>query len=128
MSDFKTPLAKVRGLGSAKSGTHHWWVQRLTAIANIPLTIFVLVSFAANAGESFEGWRQWMQQPVVAVLLMLFVANLFYHMKLGLQVFIEDYISAHGKKLLVLTAISFACIFMGSLSVFSILTIALGGF
>ena len=94
MTDMKTPLAKVHGLGSAKDGTHHWWTQRLTALANIPLVIFMVVSFVGNAGKGHAEWVAWLKQPLVSVLVILFVANFVYHMRLGLQVIVEDYV--HG--------------------------------
>lgn len=127
MTDMKTPLAKVRGLGSAKNGTHHWLSQRITAIANIPLVVFVIVSFVGNAGKGHAEWVAWLKQPVVSVLMILFVANMVYHMRLGLQVVIEDYVHDHGTKFVSLIAVTFACVLIGALSIFSILRIAFGG-
>ncbi|UTW55043.1 succinate dehydrogenase, hydrophobic membrane anchor protein [Kordiimonas sp. SCSIO 12610] len=127
MTDFNTPLSKVRGLGSAKDGTHHWWVQRVTAIANLPLVLFMVISFVGNAGKGHAEWVAWLQQPVVAVLTILFVLNITYHMRLGLQVVIEDYVHSHGLKVGSLILITFACVLIAALSVFSILRIAFGG-
>ncbi|WP_262693928.1 succinate dehydrogenase, hydrophobic membrane anchor protein [Kordiimonas aquimaris] len=127
MTDMKTPIAKVRGLGSAKDGTHHWLSQRVTAIANIPLILFVVVSFVGNAGKGHAEWVAWLKQPVVSVLMILFVANLVYHMRLGLQVVIEDYVHDHGTKFASMILITFACVLIGALSIFSILRIAFGG-
>lgn len=127
MTDFKTPLAKVRGLGSAKDGTHHWWMQRVTAVANIPLVIFMVVSFVGNAGKGHAEWVAWLQQPLVAVLVILFVANFCHHMRLGLQVVVEDYVHDAGLRVTSMLAITFGTILIGAVSVFSVLRIAFGG-
>jgi succinate dehydrogenase / fumarate reductase membrane anchor subunit len=127
MTDFNTPLSKVRGLGSAKDGTHHWWVQRVTAVANIPLILFVVISFVGNAGKGHADWVAWLKQPVVSVLMILFIMNVVYHMRLGLQVVIEDYVHSHGLKVASLLLITFACVLIAALSIFSVLRIAFGG-
>lgn len=127
MTDMKTPLAKVHGLGSAKDGTHHWWMQRVTAVANIPLVIFMVVSFVGNAGKGHAEWVAWMQQPLVSVLVILFVANFCYHMRLGLQVIVEDYVHDSGTRVATMLFITFACVLIAALSIFSVLRIAFGG-
>ena len=127
MTDMKTPLAKVRGLGSAKEGTHHWWLQRVTAIANIPLVIFMVISFVGNVGKSHAEWVAWLKQPMASVLVILFVANFVYHMRLGLQVLVEDYVHDHGTKIASMLVITFACVLIAALSIFSVLRIAFGG-
>ncbi len=127
MTDFKTPLAKVRGLGSAKDGTHHWFMHRITAIANIPLVIFFVVSFVGNAGKSHDVWVAWLKQPLVSVLMILRLANFAHHMRSGLQVLIEDYVHGHGSKIFALIAVNFACILIAAVSIFSVLRIAFGG-
>ncbi len=127
MTDFKTPLAKVRGLGSAKDGTHHWLAHRITALANIPLVLFVVVSFVGNAGKRHAEWVAWLKQPLVSVLLILFIANFTHHMRSGLQVLIEDYVHTAGTKMFSLIMVNFACILIAAISIFSILRIAFGG-
>ena len=127
MTDMKSPLSKVRGLGSAKDGTGHWLTHRVTAVANIPLTIFFVVSFVGNVGKTHAEWVAWLKQPLVAVLLILFVANFCHHMRSGLQEVVEDYVHAHGTKLAATLAIKFACILIAALSIFSILRISFGG-
>lgn len=127
MTDMKAPLAKVRGLGSAKNGTHHWWVHRLTALANIPLVIFVVVSLVGNASHGHAEWTAWLQQPLAAVLMVLFVANICYHLRLGLQIVIEDYIHTKSNKVAAMIAVSFSTILMAGLGIFSILKVAFGG-
>ena len=127
MSDLKTPLAKVRGLGSARDGVHHWIIQRITAVANVPLTIFLIVSFVGNVGKTHADWVAWLKQPFVSVVVILFMMNVLYHIRLGLQVAIEDYVKGHGTKVVLLLSITFGCVFLGALSVFSVLRIAFGG-
>ena len=127
MTDMKTPLAKVRGLGSAKDGTHHWWLQRVTAIANIPLVIFMVISFVGNVGKSHAEWVAWLKQPFASVLVILFIANFVYHMRLGLQVLVEDYVHDHGTKVASMLVLTFACVLIAALSIFSVLRIAFGG-
>jgi succinate dehydrogenase / fumarate reductase membrane anchor subunit len=127
MTDMKTPLAKVRGLGSAKDGTHHWWLQRVTAIANIPLVIFMVISFVGNVGKSHAEWVAWLKQPFASVLVILFIANFVYHMRLGLQVLVEDYVHDHGTKIASMLVLTFACVLIAALSIFSVLRIAFGG-
>ncbi|MFC3052644.1 succinate dehydrogenase, hydrophobic membrane anchor protein [Kordiimonas pumila] len=127
MTDMKNPLAKVRGLGSAKDGTGHWLTHRMTAIANIPLTIFFVVSFVGNVGKTHAEWVAWLKQPLVAILLILFVANFTHHMRSGLQEVVEDYAHTPGMKLIATLAIKGVCILIAALSIFSILRISFGG-
>ncbi len=127
MTDYKTPISKVRGLGSAKDGTEHWWMQRITAVFNLFLTIFFVVSVVGNAGKSYLDWLAWLQQPVVAVLMILYVINLFYHLRLGLTILVSDYIHKHSTKNTLLILATAGTVLLGSLSVFSILRVALGG-
>ncbi len=127
MTDMNNPLAKVRGLGSAKDGTHHWWNHRITAVANIPLTIFMVISFVGNVGKTHADIIAWLKQPIASVAMILFMINVLYHMRLGLQVAIEDYVTNKGTKVAVMIAVTFACVAMAALSIFSILKIAFGG-
>ena len=98
-SDLRTPLARARGLGSARAGLHHWWAQRVTAIAGIPLVIFLIGFIVIHVGASRAEVVASVQNPFVAILLALTMFNLLWHMRLGLQVVIEDYIHSHGTKL-----------------------------
>jgi succinate dehydrogenase / fumarate reductase membrane anchor subunit len=95
MSDLRSPLSKVKGLGSAKEGTTHFWRQRLTALLLIPLVLWIGFSLAALPVDhaTLVGW---IQQPWVSVALVLLVIVTFYHAQLGLQIIIEDYISSHS--------------------------------
>lgn len=122
-----TGLGRVRGLGSARSGTHHWWLQRVTAAANLILMIWFVVSIVRLPILDHQAVVLWLKSPLVAVPLVLLVLSTFWHMRLGLQVFIEDYVHDEGNKvavLLILNAYVFLC---GALCVFSILKIAFGG-
>lgn len=122
---IRTPLGKVRGLGSAKQGTHHFWVQRLSAVALVPLLIWVLASAVAYAGASYEDVRSYLGHPVSAVLFILFLGTAFHHMKLGLQIVIEDYIHAEGSKIALLILVNLFTYTFAALAIFSVLKIAL---
>ena len=123
---LRSPLGRVRGLGSAKDGTAHWWMQRLSAIALIPLTLWFVVSVVVAAGASHETIAWWIGNPLVATLLILLVAALFYHAQLGLQVVIEDYVSTEWKKMASVIVVKFAAIALTVLSIVSILKISFG--
>lgn len=122
---MKTPIAKVRGLGSAGNGTHHWWMQKLLALALIPLTIWFVASVVQMTNADYRTVMTWMSSPVSATLMLIFMVTGIYHLKLGLQDVIEDYIPNEGLKFTLQIAISFGCILLAVVSVFSILKIAL---
>ena len=92
---LRNPLARARGLGSAKQGVHHWWMQRVSAIALVPLSVWFVASLIAVAGGDHAAVAAWIGQPVTAVLLILTLIATFYHAALGLQVVYEDYIGSH---------------------------------
>lgn len=119
-----TPLKKARGLGSAKDGTHHWWMQRLTAIALVPLTLWVAFSVAAMSGESYETVLNYFSSPFNVAMFALFLFVAFYHAALGLQVVIEDYIHHEGLKLGALIGVKFALALTGIMSIFAVLRTA----
>ena len=122
-----TGLGRVRGLGSARTGTHHWWMQRVTAAANLILMLWFVVSIVRLPIVDHQAVVLWLKSPLVAVPLILLVISVFWHLRLGLQTFIEDYVHEEGNKiavLLLLNAYAFIC---GALCVFSILKIAFGG-
>lgn len=122
---LRTPIGKVRGLGSAKGGTHHWWMQKVTAVALIPLTIWFVASVVQMTGADYVMAVSWLGSPVVSVLMILFITTGLYHLKLGIQVVIEDYVHGEALKLFSMILVTFACVVIGAVSVFSILQIAL---
>ncbi|MEQ9445329.1 MAG: succinate dehydrogenase, hydrophobic membrane anchor protein [Rhodospirillaceae bacterium] len=123
---LRSALGKARCLGSAKDGTHHWWLQRVTAIALIPLTIWFVASLIALAGHDYAAFMNWFGQPINATVMILFLAVAFHHAQLGMQVVIEDYVSSHGWRTAINLLVKFACYALAALSIISILTIALG--
>lgn len=120
---MRSPLGRVRGLGSAKDGTGHWWAQRLTALALIPLTIWFCVSVIVLTGADYAAVAAWVASPVVAGLLILLVAAVFYHAVLGLQVVIEDYVHHEGSKLALLLAVKAFAIVLALSGILSVLTL-----
>ena len=124
--NLQTPLAKVRGLGSAGQGTHHWWQQRLTAIALIPLSLWFISSVIAMTTMDYQHASQWLAMPLNAVLMILFVISLFYHAQLGMQVVIEDYIDPEWQKITCVILVKFLAAFAGLISVLSVLKVFLG--
>ena len=107
MSDMRTPLSRVRGLGSAKKGTHHFWMQRVTALANIPLTSFLMGAIVVHAGSDYTTMTGFLGHPVVGVIMLLLIVSATHHMRLGLQVVIEDYVHGEATKLLAIMANQF---------------------
>ncbi|MEM7467747.1 MAG: succinate dehydrogenase, hydrophobic membrane anchor protein [Pseudomonadota bacterium] len=122
---LQSHLGRVRGLGSAKDGTHHWWWQRLTAIALVPLSIWFVCGLLDVLDSSYSEATAWVAKPHVTVLLLVFVAALFYHMKLGMQVVIEDYLHVEWMKISALIALKFACALGAIAAIVAILKISL---
>jgi succinate dehydrogenase / fumarate reductase, membrane anchor subunit len=123
-STLRTPLGKVRGLGSAKSGTGHFWHQRLTALANIPLTIAFIVIVLALQGNSYAGAIGLLSSAPVAILMFVFIAAGAYHMKLGMQVIIEDYVHGEALKITALIANTGFAVLIAASSAYALFTIA----
>lgn len=121
-----TGIGRVRGLGSAKSGTDHWWMQRVTAGGNLLLAVWFVVSLFRLPSFDYATVVEWLRSPLVAVPLILMTINLFWHFRLGLQVVLEDY--QHNETRVVgLIAINFYAVGAAALAIFSILRIAFGG-
>jgi len=113
-------------LGSAKEGLHHWWGQRLTALALIPLALWFVVSLLSLMGSDLARYTAWVSSPVNASLLILTLAVTFHHAQQGLQVVIEDYVSNHGVRAAGIIIVKFACLALGVLTIFSVLKVAFG--
>jgi len=127
MADMRTPLAKVRGLGSAREGTGHFWRQRLTAIANVPLTLFFVGLLVSLNGTGYAETRAALSNPFVALVLLLFVVSGLIHMRLGMQVIIEDYVHGEGTKLALLVLSTFFTFVVGAMAGVALLKLAFGG-
>jgi succinate dehydrogenase / fumarate reductase, membrane anchor subunit len=121
---MSTPLSRVRGLGSARSGTEHFWRQRLTAVANVPLTIAFVLIVMALLGRNHAAVVQILGSPLVAVIMLLFVLSITTHMRIGMQVIIEDYVHDEGHKLVLLMANTFFAVAVGLAAAFAILTLS----
>jgi succinate dehydrogenase / fumarate reductase membrane anchor subunit len=124
---FKSPTARVSGLGSSHSGVHHWMHQKITALANIPLVLWAIWSAltVAAAGGDYETVRGFFSQPINAILMILFLVSVFYHAALGLQVVFEDYVHGEKTKMLTLIAVKLGMLALCVASVFSVLKLAL---
>src|SRR6187455_1154386 len=118
---IRTPMGRVRGLGSARSGTKHFWQERVTSVAAIPLTIAFFVIVASLLGRNHAAVVQVLGSPLVAILLLLFIFNSTYHMWLGMQVIIEDYVHDDLWKLTSLMANTFFCVLTAMVSVYALL-------
>ncbi len=123
---MQSPLARVRGLGSAKEGVHHWWAQRLTAVALVPLSLWFIYSLVAITGAEYAMVIAWLSQPLNAVLMLLFIFSLYYHAALGVQVVIEDYVDSEWQKIVCLILVKFLVWLAGLSATISVLKIYLG--
>ncbi|MGN6582282.1 MAG: succinate dehydrogenase, hydrophobic membrane anchor protein [Rhizobiaceae bacterium] len=127
MADMRTPLARVRGLGSAKEGTGHFWHIRVTSVALIPLAIYFIVLVISLNGGGYEEVRASLSHPFNALVLGLFILISLVHMRLGMQEIIEDYIHGEGLKVSLLILSTFFCVIVGVASIFALLKLAFGG-
>lgn len=123
---MRTPLKNVRRLGSAKEGTDHFWRQRVTSVAALLLLPFMLWIALALVGADYETVRRTLGNPVVAILIVLFIATSVIHMRIGMQVIIEDYVHAEGAKIALLMLNTFFAILVGIASVFAVLRLSFG--
>lgn len=123
---YRTPIKGALGLGSAKDGVHHWWMQRLTAIALVPLVLWFSFSLISYAGADYEVVREWIASPLVAVLLIVLIASVFFHAQLGLQVVLEDYIHLDWLRIASIVLMKFATVLLALAGILAVLRIALG--
>jgi len=127
MSYLRTPLSKVKGLGSAKSGTDHFLVQRITALALIPLVIWFCMSLAFLPDANYATVVAWLSSPFNAVLMIVTLVAGFYHSALGMQTIFEDYVANHGARFIAIIVTNLLLFFFGALGVFSVLKISISG-
>jgi succinate dehydrogenase / fumarate reductase membrane anchor subunit len=123
---MRTPLSRVRGLGSAHSGTGHFWLQRLTAMANVPLTIYLVFLIATLSGRSHASVTATIGDPVVAILLLAAIFSIAVHMRIGMQVIIEDYVHEEGVKVTLIVLNTFFAVGVGLSAAFAVCRISLG--
>ena len=123
---MRSPLGRAIGLGSAKEGVEHWWMQRITAVALVPLTLWFVIAVIGLVGADLETVQNWVGRPLPAILLVLLLIASFYRMSLGLQVVIEDYVRPELAKLGLIIAIRLLCFAFAVAGIFAVLSIALG--
>ena len=126
MREMRTPLGRVRGLGSAKTGTEDFWHQRLTAMANIPLVIAGVVIVISLAGRNHAAAAQILGSPLIAILMLLFIISVTFHMRIGMQVIIEDYVHEETSKIALIMLNTFYTVAVALVSAFAILTLSFG--
>jgi succinate dehydrogenase / fumarate reductase membrane anchor subunit len=122
-----TPIGRVRGLGTAHEGAHHWMLQRFTAIGNLVLMSYLVVSFALLGDYGHVTIVKWLASPLAATAVILLVISVFWHARLGLQVLIEDYLHEPGTKFAAIAALNLAIIGGGAFAIFSVAKLAFGG-
>ena len=126
---IQTPLARVRHLGSAKEGSNHWWWQRLTALLLVPLSLWFVASiwWLVIGGATYEAFQDWLSGPVAALLMLLFIGMMFYHLKLGLQVVVEDYVHTKAVKWTIHVMLNLGCLVGAVAAIYSTVAVAMGG-
>jgi succinate dehydrogenase / fumarate reductase membrane anchor subunit len=123
---MRSPLARAMGLGSAKEGVEHWWMERVSAVALVPLTLWFVASIIAHTGSDYATFIAWLRTPLASILMILLVIALFYHTALGLQVVIEDYVHS-GTKFAALVAVRLSCFALAAAGILAVLRIAFDG-
>lgn len=122
---MRSPLARATGLGSAKEGVEQWWMERVSAVALVPLTLWFVASIIAHTGSDYATFIAWLRTPLASIFMILLVVTLFYHTALGLQVVIEDYVHS-GAKFAALVVVRLCCFALVAAGIVSTLRIALG--
>jgi len=124
---LRTPVARVRGLGASRGGLEHWRAQRLTALALVPLALWFVASMAAHADDGHAALVAWMARPGVAALHVMFIAALFYHAQLGVQVVVEDYVPSDFARITTLVCVKFFSALLAIISILAVVRVATGG-
>jgi succinate dehydrogenase / fumarate reductase membrane anchor subunit len=125
--ELRSTLGRVRGLGSAKEGVAHWWAQRTTAVALVPLSLWFVASVIALAGADYAAAVHWFKSPLNGTLMVLLIGATFYHAALGLQVVLEDYVHHEGRKIVSIMVVKGLCALLGLLAVIAVLKLTFGG-
>ncbi len=125
--DTRSGLARVRGLGSAKQGVQHWWAQRLTAVALVPLSIWFTAGLVGLAGAPHGEAAAWVGHPLNATLMILTLGLVFHHGQLGLQVVVEDYVHAEGLKIALLILLKLLALLFALVGIIAVLRLMIGG-
>src|SRR5215472_12756587 len=125
MRDMRSPLGRALGLGSAKEGVEHWWLQRVTAVALVPLSVWFAAVVVKLAGADLDTVRAWIGHPLPAVLLALLLIATFYHMALGLQVVVEDYVGAPLARLGLVLVLRLFCFALAIAGIFAVIKMSL---
>ena len=129
---LRSPLGRARGLGSAKEGVHHWWVQRLTAIALVPLCLWFVISvirlgaIGGESGGTYQDFLVWLASPFNAAVMILFLGVAFHHAQAGVQVVLEDYVISNGLRLASIVLVKFLCYALAALSIVATLIVCFG--
>ena len=126
VTPLRSPLGRAIGLGSAKEGVEHWWLQRITAVALVPLCLWFVIAIIRLVGADVDSVRDWVGNPLPAILLVLLLIATFYHASLGLQVVIEDYIHAEFAKLGLVIIVRLACFAFVVAGIFAVVSMAVG--
>ncbi|MGZ8284585.1 MAG: succinate dehydrogenase, hydrophobic membrane anchor protein [Allosphingosinicella sp.] len=121
---METPPARAGGLGSAREGAEHWWHERASSVATLLLFIWLIVSLLRLPALDHRGVTEWLRDPLAAVPMLLLIAATFWHLKMGLQVIVEDYVHDEGNKFLALLLLKFAAVAGAAFAIFAILKIA----
>ncbi|HAA92785.1 MAG TPA: succinate dehydrogenase, hydrophobic membrane anchor protein [Rhodospirillaceae bacterium] len=124
---LQNPLARARGLGTAKAGAEHWLIQRVSAVALIPLTVWFIYAALTLAGADYATTKAWLATPHNAILMVLLIIATFHHMQMGLQVIIEDYVHVEAVKVISLIVNKLVALGLGVASIFAVLKVAFGG-
>jgi len=123
---MRSPLARAMGFGSAKDGVEHWWMQRVSAVALVPLTLWFVASIIAHTGSDYAAFIAWLRTPLATIFMILLLIALFYHTALGLQVVIEDYVHSEFK-FAALVAVHLGCFALAATGIVAALRLAIGG-